>query len=157
MAIASSIIASEIQQADGRIRTVEIHTTDAGTVVRIEYDRDQSTDKNAVLTARAITVWAEIVAGECDFIVMNDHLPTRLVNAAISDLVSYARLAYKNNIGEALVPVARWITNRYNDGTFTAQQIANAFGITLAQLSTLNTKMQTLIANYDAVHSAVGE
>ena len=39
MAIASSTIISERTQADGKVRTIELHVTDAGTEIFIEYDR----------------------------------------------------------------------------------------------------------------------
>ena len=156
MAIASSTIISERTQINGKVRTIELHVTDAGTKVFIEYDRASGTDKNAVLTAHAVKVWNQVINRECALFIQAD-IPPIFKDTNKSILAAWFREAYRNLEKDELVPYAQWILNRIAGGDFTDAQVQAAFGLTAAQWTTLKDKMQTFIDARNTLDAAVGE
>jgi hypothetical protein len=67
------------------------------------------------------------------------------------------RQAYQEGQRERLVKLAAFILARIAAGDITDAQCRSAFNLTVAQWNNLKTKMQTLINNFNAVQSAVGE
>ena len=49
--------------------------------------------------------------------------------------------------------LATWLYDRYQAGDFTAAQLRNAFGMTLAQFNTFVTRIQTLRTHYLALQA----
>ena len=80
-----------------------------------------------------------------------------LTHQTPSQFISRFRQAYQNGEKERIVKLAKFILNRLAAGDFTDTQCRNAFGLTATQWNNLKTKMQNLIASYDAVQAAVGE
>ena len=156
MAIASSTIISERTQADGKVRTIELHVTDAGTEIFIEYDRAPGADKNAILTAHAVKVWDQVVDHECSSFIQADITPV-FKDTNKNTLAAWFREAYRNLEKDELVPYAKWILNRIAGGDFTDAQVQTVFGLTVAQWTTLKAKMQTFIDARDTLDAAVGE
>jgi len=156
MAIASSTIIFSLTQADGRIRTIERHITDAGTIRDIFYDAAESDDRNAIMAARASVIWQQILNEECESFIRFDIAPV-FVNATKAILIAYIRQAYRDGNDGRLVAVARWLLNRISDGTVTDAQVQSAFGLTSGQYATLKTQMQSLVSSDDTINAAVGQ
>lgn len=80
-----------------------------------------------------------------------------LKHQTVAQLAARIRAKYKDANKERLAKIAKFILNGILAGDFTDTQVRNAFGLSAAQWTTLKTKMQTLVANYDATQSAAGE
>ena len=80
-----------------------------------------------------------------------------LIHQTPSQFITRFRQAYQNGEKERLVALAKFILNRITAGDITDTQCRNAFGLTATQWNNLKTKMQNLIASYNAIQSAVGE
>ena len=156
--IVSSVLdADSLPQADGRTYVRELHTDSVGESYRFEYLADVTVDRNAILTARAATLIPSAQTFEMLYVIANDLPLSSLVYNSPQDAANFVRAHYKEATRDELAITAKWILDRYAAGDFTAQQLANAWGITLQQLSTLQTKMQNLVNSYTTVETAVGE
>jgi hypothetical protein len=80
-----------------------------------------------------------------------------LKHQTASEFVSRFREAYRNADRERLVQLAKFIISRIATGDITDAQCRTAFSLNTTQWNTLKTKMNNLIASYNAVQSAVGE
>ena len=80
-----------------------------------------------------------------------------LKHATLAQLGQAFRERYRNATREECARLAKWLLARVQDGTFTEVQVRNFFGLSVAQWNDLKTRMQALIAHYDAVQAAQGE
>ena len=80
-----------------------------------------------------------------------------LKHQTIAQLAARIREKYRSANKERLAKIARLILNGILADDFTDLQVRNAFGLTAGQWTTLKSKMQTLVANQDAVNIAAGE
>ena len=80
-----------------------------------------------------------------------------LKHATLTQLGQAFRERYKNATREECARLAKWLLARVQDGTFTEAQVRAFFGLSVAQWNDLKTRMQALIAHYDAVQAAQGE
>jgi len=156
MAIVSSQFTLEAAQKDGRRFCTERHTDNLGVVHFAVYLSAVGADNNAIMLARVSGIDQALVDGDVQRILDIDAAPVlRYVTAA--QLGSYVREQYRQRAGTELARVAKWIVNRINEGTWTATQVRNFFGLTQTQWNTLKTKMDNLISALNQVDAAVGE
>lgn len=156
MAIVSSQLTLGVVQKDGRRYVLETHTDNLGVLHVVEYLAAVGADVDAILTARAVLIEADLEQIEVKQALDTDASPT-LQYATMVQLGNYVRSHYRDMSGLELARTARWIVNRINDGTFTDTQVRNFFGLTLTQYNTLKTKWQTLKSEYDDIFASVGE
>ena len=74
-----------------------------------------------------------------------------------SEFVARFRQAYRDGERERIVQLAKWLLNAIAQGDVTDAQCRTAFGLNVSQWNTLKTKMQTKVAAWLEVQSAVGE
>lgn len=80
-----------------------------------------------------------------------------LKHQTAAEFAARLRERYRNSSREETARIAKIIVARIQAGDFTDTQVRNIFGLSVAQWDALKTKMQNLIANYDAIQSAGGE
>lgn len=157
MAIVSSTYSLGAVQRCGRTPCIELHTDSSGAVHRIEYLANAGTDYATVMAARAIVLLEKLKEDELRYVIFYGEWNYALNHTTANELAAYVRELYKNSNSEQLARIAKRILEWITNGRFTDLQVRNAFGLTAGQWTTLKTKMQTIVANYDAVNSAVGE
>lgn len=156
MAIVSSSCTVGVPQADGRSYVTELHTDDAGTVHRVEYGPVGELDYEAIMTARASAMGAQLADVEAVNAFDLDDAPV-LVHQTALQLAAKFREAYREASDIRQAKLAAWILARIDAGTFTDTQVRNAFGLTQTQYSNMKTRMTTLRDQYAAVMAARGE
>ena len=156
MAITGSVLISQFLQGDGRSTIKERHTDHTGQFHDFEY-LGVASEAAAVMAARVSDVETMLRDKDMERCIFTEPWNYVLVHATNAELSAYVRLLYRHASKETLAKVAsrilEWITN----GRFTETQIRNAFGLTLTQWNALKARMQTLVANYNAVQAAEGE
>ena len=156
MAIVFSEIVSQSLQVDGRSLIKERHTDHTGEAHDYEY-LGAAAEAATVMAGRVSDIVALLRDQDMERCIFTEPWNYVLVHATNSELAAYVRLLYRYGSRDTLAKIAsrilEWITN----GRFTETQIRNAFGLTAGQWTTLKTKMQTLVANYNAVQAAEGE
>jgi len=80
-----------------------------------------------------------------------------LKHQTVQQFVARFREAYRDSDRERCVQLAKFVIARIQSGDFTQTQVRNAFGLTLAQWNILKTKMDSWIAAYNTLQTAVGE
>lgn len=158
MPIVRSEIVARQAQANGREWVHEEHEDHTGTVHRRRYlgTQGDTAGQVAILAAAAVAIVAALEAAELARLLRTDAAPV-FVYTTGAQMLSYLRDASRTAAAEECARLARWVIDRVNDGTVTTTQLRNAWGLTAAQWTTLQTKMQTLRANWLAVQAAVGE
>lgn len=156
MAIVSSEFALEVAQIDGRRFCTERHTDNLGVIHRVVYLSAVGTDNNAVMLARVSILNQALIDDDVQRLLNTDAAPV-LRYATMTQLGNYAREQYRSSVGYELAKIAKWIVNRINEGTWTATQVRNFFGLTQTQWNTLKAKMDSLITALNQVDAAVGE
>ena len=74
-----------------------------------------------------------------------------------AEFVARFREAYRNGERERIVQLAKWLLSSIANGDVTDAQCRTAFGLNVTQWNALKTKMQTKVAAWLEVQSAVGE
>src|SRR5574337_928000 len=133
MSIVSSTFALDgSAQVDGRTYCTETHTDNVGIAHVILYLAPIGCDYAAVLSARAVTIAAQLVADDVARIIATDAKPV-FVYATTSDLIAAYRLAFTSSTGWGCGQLSNWLLNRITDGTYTDAQVESAFGLTSTQ------------------------
>ena len=84
-------------------------------------------------------------------------MPLTLRHATAAQLAQAFRERFRNATGLEAGRLSRWLLDRIADGTWTDNQVRQAFGLTVQQYNTLNTRLETRAARYDAVIQDAGE
>jgi hypothetical protein len=156
MAIVSSEIISQSLQSDGRTLIKERHTDHVGEAHDYEYI-GAADEAAAVMAARVSGIVAALRDEDLNRCIFLEAWNYTLIHATNTELAAFVRLLYRYASKDILARVAARILEWIANGRFTDTQIRNAFGLTAGQWTTLKTKMQTLVANYNAVQAAEGE
>lgn len=157
MPIINSTYIAETAAPDGSRRVIEVHTDDKGGTWRIDYLADAGMDYATVATTRVAQLNTQLKETELRTAIFDGAWNYVLSNVTANELAAYVRELYKNESKEQLARVAKRILEWITNGRFTDTQIRTVFGLTAAQWTTLKTKMQTLVSNYDALNTAAGE
>jgi hypothetical protein len=158
MSIVSSTYALDAApQVDGRTYCTETHTDNVGIKHIVTYLAAIGTNYSAVMTARATQIAADLVAQDVARILNTDAPPT-FVYATTSDLIAAYRAAFAESSQLWCGQLANWLLNRINEGTYTATQVENAFGLTSTQwTNTWLPKLQGYQSAYLAMIAAQGQ
>jgi hypothetical protein len=156
MSIVSSTHVVGPAQRDGRVYVTETHTDNVGLFYIITYLIAAGADYVAIRTARAAVLATQIADDEYDARVAVDGW-SPLEYQTASQFAARLRAAYRVASDLECARLATWIMNRIDAGEFTETQVQNAFGLTLAQWTTLKAKLIALRSNYNAVQAAQGE
>lgn len=143
-------------QADGRRYVVEIHSDGSGEFARVEYLAAVGADTSAIATARNARLLVEYADSEAAQAIEIDRAPVLRFQTG-AEFLQRLRAFYREAGKERCARIARWIIRRLDAGHVTAAQLRTVFGLTVAQWSTLETKMRNLAASLDAVDAAEGE
>lgn len=157
MAIVSSTFALGVVQSDGRRECVERHTDSEGVVHIRSYLSSPSDDNQAIMTARAVRILDHLKDSELQRAIFVLPWNYVLVHTTNNELAAYVRQLYRNSTREILALVAKRILEWINNGRFTDTQVRTAFGLDAVSWTLLKTKMQDLVAKYEAVKAAEGE
>lgn len=156
MPITSSVYETDAhQQIDGSRWVREAHTDTAGKVWVFHYKAADGTDYAAILTARAASL--DDLLQELELEEFINGAPFVLVHQTVTQLAARFRKAYRTASKERLAKLAYWLIERINDGTFTDNQVRNAFNLTVGQYSTLKTKAIALHDSEALIQQAQGE
>jgi len=143
-------------QIDGRRYCREFHTDHLGAVHRFEY-LSGNINNAQVLADRAVRLVENLKERELAYAVYDAAWNYSLQWATNTDLSAWVRERYKNAAKDDLARIAKRILEWITNGRFTDAQVRGAFGLTSGQWTTLKTKMESLVASYDVVQTAVGE
>jgi len=159
MAITSSAVSVENPQIDGRRWVAEAHSDAVGVCARLSYlgQSDATSTAQGIANARAALLDAQLADAECLDRVQIDATPLPLRFQTAAQFVDRLRSFYRSLDREDLARLARWVTRRIDDGTVTVAQLRNAWGLTVGEWATLESKMRTLRAQIEAIDAAVGE
>lgn len=157
LGVDTSELISQKTQADGSILVHEHHTDSSGKVHVIIYFAGAGADLAALRAARAAFIEQKLIAHEVEALVFELPWDAPFVHATANDLVAFVRSEYKESVTERTARIARRILEWITEGRFTDLQVRNAFGLTAGQWTTLKTKMENLVTNYNAVLAAMGE
>lgn len=157
MPITSSTYTLGAVQKCGRTPCTEMHISNTGEIFHIEYLADIGVDYVAVMSGRVAFIDANLKTNELSDAVFVGAWNYVLSHTTNAELSAYVRSLYKTSSREMLAQLAKRILEWITNGRFTDTQIRNAFGLTAAQWTTLKTKMQTLVNNYNSVQVAMGE
>lgn len=80
-----------------------------------------------------------------------------LRHATSAQLAAAFRERFRDAKGLEAGRLSRWLLDRISDGTWTDNQVRNAFGLTVTQYNNLKTRLETRAARYDAVMADAGE
>jgi hypothetical protein len=158
MGIVSSIIVEDRPAVGTRRSIVERHTDNLGVTYEFRYlTPDVAWDAVAAMTARAITLWASILANETSenlrAIVTSGSvavLKTNYSSAAIH--IGALRALYLSATALQAIFIADFLSS------LTDAQLQTAFGISVAQVTTLRTnKLTPAAATAAAIRAAVGQ
>ena len=80
-----------------------------------------------------------------------------LKHQTAGQFVTRFREAYRNSERDRTVQLAKFVISRIQASDITDAQCRTAFGLSVTQWNTLKSKMQTKIASFIEVQSAIGE
>jgi hypothetical protein len=74
-----------------------------------------------------------------------------------AQLAAAFRERYREARGLEVGRMSKWLLDRISDGTWTDNQVRQAFGLTVQQYNNLKTRLQTRADRYDLVMQDAGE
>ncbi len=156
MSIVSSIIAAEAIQIDGRIWVTEVHTDQVGLTYQIVYLAPNGVGLAAHLSASAANLSAQITAAEIANNIASVEMlgslavPT-LVYSTVAANIAALRAAYAASTQTQAIMIGDYLSSLAN------AQLETAFGLTLAQTTTLRANYLTPAASAAAtIRAAAG-
>lgn len=158
MPIVSSVHTVGHAQRDGRRYVREQHTDHLGVVHVFEYLWDGLADRDAISLARAARLATNLAVQEYVARVTEDGWAGVLQHQTAAEFAAKLRAEYRISTRERLCYLAWWLLRRIAEGTFTDNQVRNAFGMTVQQYTTFKT--EKLIPAHDrwaGVLAAEGE
>lgn len=84
-------------------------------------------------------------------------MPIVLRHATGAQLAAAFRERYRSASGLEVGRLSKWLLDRITDGTWTDNQVRQAFGLTVTQYNNLKTRLQERAARYDSVAQDAGE
>lgn len=157
MPIVSSTIIADEPQIDGRRRITEQYTDQFGNLHMIAYLCPAVFDVQSVMIVRTAILNIQLQTNELDKMITTYPWDYAQTETTVAELTAYVRAVYREGKREELVPVARRILEWITNGRFTDTQVRNAFGLTLAQWTTLKNKMIALVSASTTIETATGE
>lgn len=154
MALTFQVIQDGHTQRDGSRYVKEIHSDAIGIVGEFLYKATAAMDTNAIATARAVTLQADLARNELIDAIQQNRMPsTRYATA--QQMATYLTNTYPTLTGERQAHICWWINNRLVAGDVSDAQMQNVFGLTAGQWSNRKTNhIQPLAAQYEAVQNA---
>lgn len=152
MPVLSSEHVVEHAQRDGRAYVLETHTLTAGLPVLIEYLAEVGADYIAIRTARQAIINELLALAEFErALAFAGWRP--LDHQTGAEFAARFRERFRRSSREEAAALAYWIIERINAGDVGETAVRNAFGLSLAQWSTLKTTK--LIPLHDAWAAAL--
>ncbi len=157
MAITSTFSLGVVQ-VDGRRTVTELHTDSFGVTYRYQYLALANEDFQTILDTRKAAIAAQQPAEECfNILAALASGSITLHYATAAQLATAFREMYLSSEKEGCARLATWITNEIDAGFVTVAQVRTAFGITLAQYTSLYARMDAIRVAWVAVLAARGE
>lgn len=154
MAIVSSSITEDFRQVDGRRQVTESHLDSTGQWHRISYVAPADMDVQTRMAARVSEV--EAMLREAEILENVTNLPPlaqmRFNFSTQADNLAVLRTFFQASRGVEAAKKAAWIFEN-----LTLAQIRTAFGLTGAQATALQGRLQTIREHYVAILAAAGE
>lgn len=158
MAIVSSSHATGHAQRDGRRYVREEHTDHRGAVHVFEYLWDGVANRDAILAARAGRITEALAAAEYAARIAVDGWDGALQHQSPGEFADKLRADYRISARERTCYLAWWIIRRIAEGSFTDNQVRNAFGMTVQDYTTFKTtKLQPAHDRWAGVVASAGE
>ena len=159
MSITSSVVTVEHAQVDGRRWVREVHSDAIGVAQIVDYlgASNAATTAQGIANARVAGLNVQLADAEAQAKIADDRNPVPFRWQTAGEFLDWLRAVYRNLSREQLARLATWITKRLDDGSVTATQLRNAFGLTAGQWTTLEAKMRALRAHWEAVDAAAWE
>lgn len=157
MSITSSVYSTGHEQRDGRRYVREEHTDHLGVLHVFEYLWDGLADRDSIMGARAVRLAHNLAVQEYVERVSFDGWTGPLQHQTAAEFANKLRFEYRESKRERMCELAWWLIRRIAEGSFTDNQVRNAFGMTVTQYNAFKTRLQAAHDRWAALLLAEGE